>query len=60
VKLNAAIIGALATPAVAERLAGVGVDPAPSSPEALESWIKSDIDRYRRIIETTGAKPEGR
>ena len=59
-KLNAAIVGALATPVVVERLAGVGVDPAPGTPEALESWIKNDIERYRRIIELTGVKPEGR
>jgi tripartite-type tricarboxylate transporter receptor subunit TctC len=59
-RLNAAIVAALATPAVAERLAGVGVDPAPSTPEALEAWIKQDIERYRRIIALTGAKPEGR
>lgn len=59
-KLNAAIVGALATPAVADRLAGAGVDPAPGTPEALESWIRNDIERYRRIIEATGAKPEGR
>jgi tripartite-type tricarboxylate transporter receptor subunit TctC len=59
-RLNAAIVGALATPVVAERLAGVGVDPPPSTPEALEDWIKQDIERYRRIIALTGAKPEGR
>ena len=59
-KLNAAVVAALATPAVAERLTGVGVDPAPSTPDALEDWIKQDIERYRRIIALTGAKPEGR
>jgi tripartite-type tricarboxylate transporter receptor subunit TctC len=59
-KLNAATVGALATPAVVERLSGVGVDPAPGTPEALESWIRRDIERYRRIIAATGAKPEGR
>jgi len=60
VRRNAAIVGALATPAVVERLAGVGVDPAPGTPEALEDWIRKDIERYRRIIALTGARPEGR
>ena len=50
----------LATSVVVERLAGVGVDPAPGTPEALEDWIGQDIDRYRRIIALTGARPEGR
>ncbi|MFO1361814.1 MAG: tripartite tricarboxylate transporter substrate binding protein [Burkholderiales bacterium] len=59
-RLNAAIVGGLATPAVAERLAGVGVDPAPSTPEGLEDWIRRDIERYRKIIALTGAKPDGR
>jgi tripartite-type tricarboxylate transporter receptor subunit TctC len=59
-KLNAAIVGGLATPAVADRLAGVGVDPAPSTPQALEDWIRRDIERYRRIIALTRARPEGR
>jgi len=59
-KLNAAIVAALNTVAVTERLAGVGVDPAPGTPEQLEAWVRSDIERYRRIIALTGAKPEGR
>lgn len=59
-RLNAAIVGALATPVVAQRLAGAGVDPAPSTPQALEEWIRQDIERYRRIIALTGARPEGR
>jgi tripartite-type tricarboxylate transporter receptor subunit TctC len=59
-RLNGAIVEGLGTPAVVERLSGVGVDPAPSTPEGLESWVRKDIERYRRIIELTGAKPEGR
>ncbi len=59
-KLNAAIVAALNTAAVAERLAGVGVDPAPGTPEQLEAWVRGDIARYRRMIELTGARPEGR
>ncbi|HSD42802.1 MAG TPA: tripartite tricarboxylate transporter substrate binding protein [Burkholderiales bacterium] len=59
-RMNVAIVAALATPAVVERLAGVGVDPAPGTPEALESWVRMDIERYRRIIAVTGVKPEGR
>jgi tripartite-type tricarboxylate transporter receptor subunit TctC len=59
-KLNTAIVAALNTAAVAERLAGVGVDPAPGAPAEFEAWVRSDIERYRRIIALTGAKPEGR
>lgn len=59
-RLNAAIVAALRTPAVIERLAGVGVDAAPGSPAELEDWVRRDIERYRRIIALTGVKPEGR
>lgn len=59
-RLNADIVRALGTPEVAQRLAGVGVDPAPTSPEALEAFVRGDIDKYRRIIARVGAKPEGR
>jgi tripartite-type tricarboxylate transporter receptor subunit TctC len=59
-KLNAAIVAALNTPAVIERLAGVGVDAHPGTPEQLEDWVRKDIERYRKIIELTGAKPDGR
>ncbi len=59
-KLNAEIVRNLRVPAVVERLHGAGLDPAPSSPEALEAHVRREIDKYRRIIALTGAKPEGR
>ena len=59
-KLNAAIVAALNTGAVVERLAGVGVDAAPGTPEQLEAWVHGDIERYRKILTLTGARPEGR
>jgi tripartite-type tricarboxylate transporter receptor subunit TctC len=59
-RLNAEITGALKTPAIAERLVGVGLDVAPSTPAEFEALVKRDIEKYRRIIEMTGAKPEGR
>lgn len=57
-KLNRAIVAALKTPAVIERLAGVGVDAHPGTPEQLEDWVRKDIERYRKIIELTGVKLE--
>jgi tripartite-type tricarboxylate transporter receptor subunit TctC len=57
-RLNRAIVAALKTPAVIERLAGVGVDAHPGTPEQLEDWVRKDIERYRKIIELTGVKIE--
>jgi len=53
-------VSALKGTEVPARLAGAGVDAAPSTPEELEQWVREDIARYRRIIELTGAKPDGR
>ncbi|OGA67812.1 MAG: hypothetical protein A3G81_11280 [Betaproteobacteria bacterium RIFCSPLOWO2_12_FULL_65_14] len=59
-RLNASIVSAVKTPEVQARLATAGVDPAPTTPEELEAWVRNDIARYRRMIELTGARPEGR
>lgn len=59
-KLNAEIVRALRLPAVIERLSGAGLDASPSSPEELEAHVRREMEKYRRIIALTGAKPEGR
>ena len=59
-KLNRAIVAALNTPAVSERLAGVGVDAHPGTPEQLEDWVRKDVERYRKIIARTGVKFDAR
>jgi tripartite-type tricarboxylate transporter receptor subunit TctC len=59
-RLNASIVAGLKTAEVQQRLAGAGVDAAPSTPEELEAWVQKDIARYRHMIQITGAKPEGR
>jgi len=55
-KLNRAIVAALNNPAVIERLAGVGVDARPGTPEQLEDWVRKILERYRKIIALTGVK----
>ena len=59
-RLNAEIVRDLRVAAVVERLQGAGLDVAPSSPEELEAHVRREIDKYRRIIGLTGARPEGR
>lgn len=44
--------------AVIDKLAATGLDAAPSTPAELDALVRRDIDRYRRIIALTGAKPE--
>ena len=59
-RLNASIVAGLKTSEVQGRLVSAGVDAAPGTPEELETWVRNDIAHYRRMIELTGAKPEGR
>jgi tripartite-type tricarboxylate transporter receptor subunit TctC len=47
-------------PAVVERVSAVGLDPVTGTPAELEALVRRDIDRYRRIIALTGAKPDDR
>src|SRR5512140_3805902 len=47
-------------PAVIERVLAAGLDPVTGTPAELEALVRRDIERYRRIIVLTGAKPEER
>lgn len=59
-RLNAEIGAALRQAHIVERLAGSGLDVSTGSPEDLEALLRRDIEKYRRIIALTGAKPDGR
>ena len=59
-RLNAEIGAALRQAHIVERLAGSGLDVTTGSPEDMEALLRRDIDKYRRIIALTGAKPDGR
>lgn len=55
-KLHAAFSRALSDPAIKARLAVTGTDLWLSSPEQLGEFTRSEIDRYRKLIEISGAK----
>ncbi len=60
-KLNAAVAGALADPAVRQRLADLGQEIAPreqQTPEALGIHHKAEIDRWWPIIKAANIKAE--
>lgn len=54
--LNAAYNKALAATEVRERMASMGVDPAPSTPEAFGSFLEAQIPKYTQILKASGAK----
>ena len=54
-KLNAEFRKVLADPGVAEKLSGQTLDPMPMSPEQFTKRLKSDYDKYARLMKETGA-----
>lgn len=55
-RLNAEMVKALADPAVMENLSGQTLDPMPMSPETFAKRLKSDYEKYGRVIKEAGAR----
>lgn len=50
-KLNAALTGALAKPEVKERLLRMGMEPAPTTPEAFARYMREESRRWTPLIQ---------
>ncbi|MES2561429.1 MAG: tripartite tricarboxylate transporter substrate binding protein [Pseudomonadota bacterium] len=57
-KLHDAVVKAVATPAVRERLTSVGADPATMSSEDFTRFIKADIEKWGKLAKSAGIKIE--
>ncbi len=55
-KLNAASVKALAAPEMMERLAAQGAEPVGNTPEQFAAFIKSEIDKWSKIVKASGAR----
>lgn len=53
-RLNAEVVKALSDSPIAQRLAHLGLDPAPSTPAELTAYLKAETDRYGRIVKQSG------
>ncbi len=53
-KLSRALITALRSPDLRERLAALGVDPWPGTPEELRELLRKDIERYGEVVRAAG------
>jgi tripartite-type tricarboxylate transporter receptor subunit TctC len=54
-KLNAAITKVLNEPAARKLMSSAGVDVATSTPEAFATLLKSEYDRWGKVVQQTGA-----
>jgi tripartite-type tricarboxylate transporter receptor subunit TctC len=48
----------LKQPEMRERLIAGGVDPAGTSPEEFAAYVRSEVEKWARVIKATGAKPD--
>jgi tripartite-type tricarboxylate transporter receptor subunit TctC len=55
-KLNTAFTAALNTPEVKTRFASLMAEPAPSTPEAFDAFMKAERSKYQRLVQQSGAK----
>jgi tripartite-type tricarboxylate transporter receptor subunit TctC len=49
--MNAAVVEILKDPATREKLAGAGITPSSSTPEAFEKLVKAEVEKWRPIVE---------
>ena len=57
-RLNAAIVTALQTPAMAQQMASEGAIPSPGSPEAFGALIAQEIPRWAEVVKAGNVKPD--
>jgi tripartite-type tricarboxylate transporter receptor subunit TctC len=57
-KLNKEINAVLLDPQLKENLLAQGIDLEGSTPEALQAFVKGEIDKWARVIKTSNIKPE--
>jgi tripartite-type tricarboxylate transporter receptor subunit TctC len=57
-KLNSALVQTLRDPAIRKALIERGADPIGSTPEEHAAYIKTEIEKWRRVVKVAGIKPE--
>ena len=55
-KLNAAVVAALRDPEVAQRIRTVGMEPTPMTAAEFGTYIRSEIDKYSKVVAASGAR----
>jgi len=57
-RLNAALVKALGNPALVARFAALGAEVRPSTSEELAEFIRTDLAKWRKVVQVTGLKLE--
>ena len=57
-KVNGDTVALLALGDVKERLAGLGAEPAPMSPEEFGRYVRAEIAKWAKVVKDSGAKAD--
>ena len=57
-KLSGEIARIVELPDVKERLQTLGADPAPSTPEEFDAYVRTEVAKFKKIVRDAGIKPE--
>lgn len=57
-RLNKELNAVLSDPAIVERLQTLGIVAAPGTPESLAARIRTDLDKYGKVVKASGIKAE--
>ena len=55
-RIQGDVMAVLQSPQVVTLFGAQGLDPQPSTPQAFESYVKSELDKWHRVIRTAGLK----
>jgi tripartite-type tricarboxylate transporter receptor subunit TctC len=58
-KLNAEMKRALANAEFSAHIESIGMEPASSTPEELREWIRSELDRWTKVVRDAGIQAQG-
>ena len=57
-RLNGAMVKAAASPDTLQRLKSVELEPRTNSPDVFRAFLKSEVEKYAKIVKALGIKPE--
>lgn len=55
-KLNAEVVSALKDPALLQRLKALGAEPAGSTPDELQRFVRSEYDKWGKVVRQAGIR----